>query len=106
MGAITYTLDNTIKVTVKYTDFKEDEVLLEGFKPGGSTNYERNDRNDLSKATDLVDAMGVGKYTPTDLEKVLSGKNVSVSMTIDDVKSFVSASRDREDLKLCSDCSI
>lgn len=99
MGAITYTLDNTIKVTVKYTDFKEDEVLLEGFKPGGSTNYERNDRNDLSKATDLVDAMGVGKYTPTDLEKVLSGKNVSVSMTIDDVKSFVSASSTVKDLE-------
>lgn len=99
LGAVTYTLDNSIKVSVKYTDFKEDEILFEGFKKGGYNNYEIKDRNDARFATDVVKAMGVGSYSPTDLEKVLSGKNVSLSASISDIKNSFSGSTTVKDVE-------
>jgi zinc protease len=99
LGTVTYTLDNSVKVSVKYTDFKEDEVLLAGFKKGGYNNYPVKDRNDVRFAPEVIKAMGVGTYSPTDLEKVLSGKNVSLSADISDIKTSVSGSSTVKDLE-------
>jgi len=100
LGTVTYTLDNGIKVTVKYTDFKDNEVLLKGFKYGGYNNYSASDRLDVKYATELVDAMGIGSYSPSDLEKVLAGKNVSVSTSISEIKNSVSGSSTVKDIEV------
>lgn len=95
----TYSLSNGIKVTVKSTDFKDDEILLSGVKKGGYNNYDLKDRNDARFATDIVEAMGLGNYSPTDLEKVLAGKTASVSMSISEIQSSISGNCNVKDFE-------
>jgi zinc protease len=91
LDATTYTLSNGIKITIKPTDFKSDELLMTGIKKGGSNNYALADRSNVHFATEVVDAMGVGEFTPNDLEKVTAGKTISVNMTIGDINDGISA---------------
>lgn len=91
LDAATYTLSNGIKVTIKPTSFKSDEIILDGVKRGGSNNYTLADRSNVHFATDLVDAMGVGEFSPTDLEKVTAGKGISVNMAIGEINDAVTA---------------
>ncbi|MES2702659.1 MAG: insulinase family protein [Bacteroidota bacterium] len=99
LGATTYTLSNGVRVTIKPTDFKSDEILMTGVKRGGSTGYDVADRSNVNFATDIVENMGVGDFTPTDLEKVMAGKNVKVDMTINDVSANISASSSVKDFE-------
>lgn len=99
LGTITYTLTNGVKVTVKSTNFKSDEIILRGVKKGGSNNYGVGDINNVRYATDVVDAMGYGQFSPTDLEKALAGKNISVSTGIGEISNSIRASSTVKDLE-------
>jgi len=72
-------LSNGVKVVLKQTDFKNDQVLLSGFRFGGSSLYSDADMHNAQYATSMVSQMGVGDFTPTDLRKVLAGKTASAS---------------------------
>lgn len=98
-GAVTYTLSNGVVVTVKSTNYKSDEIILRGIKKGGSNNYGVADVNNVKYATDVVDAMGYGQFSPTDLEKALAGKTVSVSAGIGEISNSVRASSTVKDLE-------
>jgi len=90
LGATTYTLSNGIKVTVKKTDFKNDEIQLAGVRKGGTNNYGVADMYNARYATSVVGAMGIGGFAPVDLEKVLAGKAISAGVSLGDVESYVS----------------
>ncbi len=78
LGATTYTLSNGVKVTVKKTDFKSDEIVMTAVKKGGASNYGADDRSNTKFMTDVIEAMGYGKFTPTELTDALSGKTVEL----------------------------
>ncbi len=99
--ATTYTLSNGVKVTIKHTDFKSDEIIMSGVKKGGSNSYGVKDKSNVQFATDVVESMGVGQFAPNDLEKVLAGKNIRVNVSIGDISNTVSGSstvKDFEDM--------
>ena len=73
------TLGNGMKVILKPTDFKNDQVMLTATRFGGQYLYEGEDILDAQYASAVVGQMGVGEFTPTDLRKVLAGKTVGVS---------------------------
>jgi zinc protease len=85
LGATTFTLSNGVKVTIKKTDFKSDEITLEAVKKGGYNNYGAADKSNTKFLPDVIEAMGYGKFTPTQLEDLLSGKTVGLVPTMDDV---------------------
>ena len=97
--ATTYTLSNGVKVTIKSTTFKSDEILMNGVKKGGTNAYKVADKSNAHFATDVVEAMGVGGFSPSDLEKVLAGKNVSVAASIGDINDELKASSTVKDLE-------
>jgi len=90
--ATTYTLSNGVKVTIKQTNFKSDEILMNGVKKGGTNNYGIADRSNVNFATDVVQSMGIGDFTPSDLDKVLKGKEIKVDLSIDDINDNINAS--------------
>lgn len=99
--ATTYTLSNGIKVTIKKTDFKSDEILMNGVKKGGMNGYGIADKSNVSFATEVVEAMGVGEFSPTDLEKITAGKKIRVNLSMSEKEDNVSASstvKDFEDM--------
>ena len=89
LGATTYTLSNGILVTIKPTDFKSDEIDMKGVKKGGTSNYGVADKQNADFASNVVDAMGVADFTPTQLEKIMTGKTASVSFDMEDLTDYI-----------------
>lgn len=77
------TLSNGVKVIIKTTDFKSDEINMEAYSKGGYSRYPTSDVLNAQLATSVVAFNGIGTFTPTDLQKVLAGKEVSVNPSID-----------------------
>ena len=82
MGISELTLANGVKVILKPTDFKNDQIVLSGFRSGGQSVYEIQDLYNAQYAATVVSQMGIGNFTPNDLRKVLAGKSVSVAPRI------------------------
>lgn len=99
IGTSTYTLNNGAVVTIKPTDFKNDEVLLSSFRFGGSSLYEGTDFQSGKLANRVVDEMGYGDFSKTDLEKYLSGKKATVQTNFDDYTENLSGSSSVKDIE-------
>ena len=78
LGFTEFTLSNGLKVILKPTDFKNDEIRFKGFSPGGTSLYPDSDFESATNAANMVENMGLGHFKPTDLQKILSGKRVDV----------------------------
>ena len=99
LGITRLTLGNGVKVILKPTDFKNDEIRFKAFSPGGSSLYPDADFESASSAAGLVESMGLGQFSPTDLEKMLSGKIVGVESYISERSEGVEGSSSPKDLE-------
>ncbi|MFD2035869.1 M16 family metallopeptidase [Belliella marina] len=93
------TLSNGAKVFVKVTDFKNDEILISATGKGGTSLYSEEDHLNASNAGVMVNVMGVGDFSPTDLRKVLSGKTVSITPNISTYGQTISGVSSPKDLE-------
>ncbi|MCJ8208828.1 insulinase family protein [Mucilaginibacter sp. RS28] len=81
LGITTWTLSNGIKVVLKPTVFKNDEILFSGFAPGGSSLYTYADYQSAT-AANMIPSFGAGNYNTTQLSKYLSGKQLAIQVSI------------------------
>lgn len=79
LGLTELDLSNGVKVILKPTDFKNDEILLAANRFGGQSLYGQADSLNAAYAGMVVASMGVGDFSPTDLQKMLAGKVLTVS---------------------------
>lgn len=79
LGTTDLVLANGVTVTLKSTDFKNDEVLMSAVRAGGKNSYPLKDKYNAEYATAVVTSMGIGDFSPVDLPKVLAGKTASAS---------------------------
>ncbi len=79
LGITRWTLANGVKVILKPTDFKNDEVLFTAFSPGGSSVVPDGDYLSAQYASGLASESGLAGFSRTELEKYLTGKIVNVS---------------------------
>jgi zinc protease len=94
------TLSNGVKVHFKPTDFKNDEILFTGNSQGGTSLYPDEDHYSASYASVMVNVMGIGEFSPSDLRKVLAGKNVQVTPNIGTYSERIAGSTSPRDLEL------
>lgn len=91
-GVTRWTLANGVRVLLKPTDFKADEVLLSGFSPGGLS----REPDSLVSASPFVGAAiatgGLGQFSAIDLEKKLAGRRASAGPWISGYQEGVSGS--------------
>ncbi len=78
-GAVELTLSNGAKVILKKTDFKEDEILFTAYAPGGTSLYPQSDDVSASQASTIMAMSGIANFKLTALEKMLAGKDVTVT---------------------------
>lgn len=93
------TLSNGVKVILKPTNFKNDEIRISAFSPGGSSLYSDQDYYSASNAAGLVDASGVGQLSNVELQKYLTGKNIGITPYISERYEGLYGSSDKEGLK-------
>lgn len=93
------TLANGVRVIVKPTDFKEDEVRLTASSPGGLSQIADDAYPQARHAASVVQRSGVGAFTQTALQKKLAGVNASVSPSIGGTEEGFSGTASPEDLE-------
>lgn len=79
LGYTDLTLSNQVRVILKPTDFKNDQVVMSATRFGGQSLYELPDKFNAAYATTVVSQMGVKEFSPVDLRKVFAGKTVNGS---------------------------
>lgn len=99
-NATVLTLNNGVKVVAKRTNFKDDEVVVAGSSPGGSTLFDKKEMTNLKVLTDVVPLGGLGVHSAIDLTRILAGKNVSCSIAIDDNSESVGGYSSVSDLRV------
>lgn len=99
LGTTTYTLQNGITVCVKPTDFKNDEILLKGSRFGGFSVYKGADYQSAQFSNNVVEDMGFGEFSKTDLEKFLSGKIANATAIVDQYVDQVSGNSSVKDFE-------
>lgn len=93
------TLSNNVKVVLKPTDFKNDEILMTAYSPGGSSLYSDEDYHSASNASRIVDESGLANFDISQLTKKLTGKTVGVSPYIGETYEGMNGSASPEDLE-------
>jgi zinc protease len=99
LGVTTLTLSNGVKVMLKPTDFSKDKVLMLAVRPGGQNAFPLSDKSTVRFASAVQNAMGVGSYTPADLQRMLAGKAVSFNAQLNLYADQLSGSSRSEDIE-------
>ncbi len=99
LGTTEWTLKNGIKVVVKPTTFKADEVSIHMVAQSGVSNLTDEDYYTGKYMPMAMSQMGVGKFSSTELRKQLSGKSASTAVSPDDYTTTIVGSGSPKDLE-------
>jgi zinc protease len=89
LNTTTWIFENGLKIILKPTTFKDNEILFTGFAPGGSSMYADADYQSATNASDIIPLSGAGNYTAKELNKYLSVKQLHVDPYITDRFSVI-----------------
>lgn len=100
-GTTNWVLSNGIKVILKKTDFKDDQVTMSAVSKGGIAQFPDKDILNASVINDVAGLGGLASFSNDDLSKILVGKSasasVSVSLTTQEIRGWSSV-KDMETL--------
>lgn len=99
LNVIEWVLSNGVRVVMKPTDFKNDEVLFTSFSPGGHSLVEDEDYIAAITATSVLSESGLGNFNQIELGKKLAGKVARVSSGIGARTESVMGSASPQDLE-------
>lgn len=99
LGIKELTLSNGVKVILKGTDFKNDEIRFSSFSPGGNSLYSDEDFQSAVNAPGVVASSGVAEFNSIELPKIIAGKMVSLSPYISERYEGMNGSSSPADLE-------
>ena len=92
-------LGNGVRVVLKPTDFKNDEIRFNSFSPGGNSLVEDADYIAALTASSVIREGGLGEFNQIELDKKLSGKVVRVSPFITTLTEGVAGAASPQDME-------
>jgi len=92
-------LSNGIRVISKQTDFKNDEVRMSAFSPGGTSLVADSLLVAAETATGTILESGIGQFNRTQLQKYLTGRIVRVSPYLGELSEGFSGFASPKDLE-------
>ena len=98
-GNTVWTLKNGVKVVLKPTDFKADEIHINGYALGGTSILADEDMTITTHWGDFIGYQGVGKFSVSDWQKQLAGKAVRIQPSLAATTSGLYASCSPKDLE-------
>ncbi|NRR29792.1 insulinase family protein [Oxalobacteraceae bacterium] len=99
LGTTELTLSNGVKVVLKPTAFRNDQVLMGSTRWGGQSLAADADILNARYASAIVGQMGVLDYTPIDLQNILAGKSANAGATIGGLSESVTGSAGSADVE-------
>lgn len=98
-GCTELTLSNGVKVMLKTTNFKDNEICMKASSEGGASLYPAKDYPTIAMQQHVWGSLGIGKFSYTDLQKLLSGKQVGVTPFISDYSEGMNGTSTVKDLE-------
>jgi zinc protease len=99
IGITEWELSNGIKVVLKPTTFREDEIAFRAFSPGGTSLASDKDYAAATSATQVLAAGGLGQFSAIDLRKVLTGKVATAGAVIGELEQGLNGGGSRKDIE-------
>ena len=99
LGVTEWRLANGARVAIKPTDFRNDEVWLTGFSPGGHSLAGDDEFISAVFADSVLREGGVGEFDRSELDKALAGKVAGARTSISELEERVAASGSPDDLE-------
>jgi zinc protease len=93
------TLGNGATVWFKYTNNKDDEIIMQAFSNGGISNVPNEDEPTAELASRIKSTCGVGEFSALDLRRFLTGKVASVSSNISEIEEMLSGNSSAKDFE-------
>lgn len=97
-GTTEFTLSNGMRVIVKPTDYKKDEILFQAFKKGGKQAYSTNDAANVLMMGTAVGLSDIGKFDNKAITRYLTGKNVTMEYGVGQFTNYFEGSSSVKDL--------
>lgn len=95
----TLMLSNGVKVILKPTTFKNDQILINGYHFGGTSLANDADFTSADMADNVIGNSGLADFNEIQLGKMLSGKNVHISPNITETTEGINGSSSPKDLE-------
>jgi zinc protease len=99
LGLTRLTLSNGVKVVLKPTAFSKDAVRMQGVRPGGMMLFPDADKTLARYACASQGAMGVGAYSPLDLQRMLAGTTAAVGASMGPYADIVAGGSRTQDIE-------
>lgn len=80
--ATVLTLSNGVRVVLKPTEYKKDEIQMTATSPGGSFMVGIDDAKNMKVFNSVIGLGGLGNFSAIDLSKKMAGKKVSCSASL------------------------
>jgi zinc protease len=99
LGLVEMTLSNGVKVTLKKTDFKNDQVLMSARRAGGMSLFSDVDYYNAFYSNPVVWAMGMGNFSQKDMQETLAGKSANVRTSMDNYSESIGGASSASDIE-------
>ena len=106
LGITEWRLSNGVRVVLKPTMFKQDEILFRAVSPGGTSLASDQDFIPAETADTVIAQGGIGGLSRLDLDKVLAGTTASVRADIGMTEEGLVGGASRKDLETMFQSSI
>jgi zinc protease len=99
LGITEWRLSNGVRVVLKPTTFKQDEILFRAASPGGTSLASDEDFVPAETASQVIAVSGLGNLSSIDLNKILAGASVGVRADIGETEERLTGGASRKDLE-------
>jgi len=97
--AVEWTLENGARVVFRHADYEKDQVQLRAYSKGGSSIYDKEYVPSADMLTSLTDFYGVGEFDAMGLQKMLTGKNVSLRLSLNGLNEGMNGTASPKDME-------
>ena len=99
IGVTVWELANGVRVVLKPTDFRDDQVIFSATSPGGYSLAPDENLRNAELASQLVSQGGLGEFDQIGLGRKLTGKNANAFAGVGELTESVSGSASPQDLE-------
>lgn len=93
-------LKNGVRILLKPTNFKNDEILMTAYSPGGTSLYTDADFMSADYSNAIVMESGVSKFDKLSLQKILTGKTAGAYPYVGELNEGFNGSSNQKDLEV------
>lgn len=99
LGVTELTFQNGVRVILKPTTFKNDQIMMQSYSPGGTSLYSDEDYMSAVMSDQVISESGLGEFDNVQLEKYLSDKVVNVSPFIAELSEGINGTCSPKDIE-------